>query len=498
MIKRKPAICRKNADGPRSERLTFFMQAYIITIDCRRLRGTAKRPRAARFDRIVNALYNGATGLAKRKGWVKMAKVYIRAGMSPLEPISVSEAIQKNAFLLNSGNLVFQYSVFRTLMRDDTQFIVRTTEQVLQTPGELERIQQECDFAIFPLANAFRKDYNLKQDTEFIRRVKIPCVVIGCGLQARKPEDIAKGFSFDEDVRAFVSAVLDKSAMLGLRGEYTAEYFKRLGFAPERHFTVIGCPSFFLHGPEMPAPRLTQINRETRFSFNTRALQPEAMDRVLARAEAQYPNYHLVLQLRRELAMLAFGTLRAHMKPNSDKSGHYPYTRFHRDVRNKKAIAFTSARAWFDYMHTIDYSFGSRFHGNAAAFINGTPAFVVTSDTRTEELCRYGQVAHMRMSDLTPDSDVRDLLEKADFSGVCRGHAQRFSHYLDFLNQNGVPHIYSETLHPKTVPFDEAIRRQREYGRVYRGCLPAGTALLNGIRLYADALRKHLHKTVAI
>lgn len=405
-----------------------------------------------------------------------MTRIYIRAGMSPLEPVSVGDAVQHDLFGLNTGNLVFQYSTFRTLMREGTEFDARWPKQVFGEPGGVERLNETCDFAVFPMADAFRSDYSLKPLTEMIRRLRIPCVVIGCGLKTRSPENIKKGFPFDDDVRAFMDAVLEKSALVGLRGEYTADYLQRLGYVPERHFTVIGCPSLYLNGPVMPEPRVRPIDESTRLSINTRMTQNPALNRLIRDAEARFPDYHLVQQVRWELAMIAYGTPNIVRAKGKDTTGFYPFFPWHRDVRNGRAIGFTEARTWFDYMQNVDYSFGSRIHGNITAMINGVPSYVFTTDTRMEELCRWANINYMHADDVTDAMDIRDILEGTDFTSVCRGYRQRFDHYVDFLDQNGLPHIYQNGKNPERPPLDAALEKLPMGGLVRQGCMPAAEA----------------------
>ena len=423
-----------------------------------------------------------------------MKTIYVRAGISPLEPRSIEDTLRQNLIGWNSGNLVYQYSVFRTLMREDTRFYYRPIRPLCNDPAETERLNGECTCAILPLANAFRPGFSLKPLAALVRRLKIPCAVVGIGLQATRPEQIREGFPFDDEVREFVDAVLEKSALLGLRGEYTAEYLQRLGYAPERHFTVIGCPSLYVNGAKLPEPRVAPITPATRFSINTISRQPAAMNGLIRQTQRQYPDFHLVLQEQRELSMLAFGTVGALPGKDGDRTGFYPYTPLHRDVRGDRAIGFTEARSWFDYMKGVDYSFGSRLHGNLAAVIAGTPAFVFTSDLRTEEICRYNNIPHMPVDALKAGTDIRDLLEQADFKGVCRDYDKRFAHFVDFLNLNGISHIYQETPEPEAVPFDLAMARLPMGGYVHHGCLPAGVALKNGFAFYSAKLKKRLKR----
>lgn len=396
-----------------------------------------------------------------------MRKILIRTGMSPLETPDIDHVLQIDRIGGNSGNLMFQYSVYRTLMTESTEFTSRYFRIDNCDEAFIEQVNAEYDCVILPLANCFRPDYRLRQIAAFVRRMKIPCVVIGCGLQADSYAQIRRGFAFDEAAKELVSAVLEKSAMLGLRGEMTAEYLKQLGFVPERHFTVTGCPSLFSRGAALPEVRPLTLTKDSRISINTKMKQPKALNRLISDAVTEYPDHHIVMQTHAELAMLRYGV------PIVDKSfarrdgnAYYPRTDRHPAVRSGRAIAFVNARAWHMYMQQKDLCFGSRIHGNVCAVLNGTPAFVFTTDTRTEELCRYHGIAHMAASELRGGEDIRSIVEKADFNGVHRGYAQRFEHFVDFLNANSLQHIYRDTPVPQDVPFDRAAAALPEWGRI--------------------------------
>ena len=400
-----------------------------------------------------------------------MRKILIRTGTSPMDTPGIDAVLQKDMIGSNSGNLIYQYSVYRTLMTEGTEFTSRYFSASNCDDAYMEKINSEYDCVILPLANAFRENFALKPLTEFINKLKIPCVVIGCGLQAKNMEQIHAGFPYDDDARNFVSAVLDHSAMLGLRGEMTAEYLKKLGFTPEQHFTVTGCPSLYTRGLALPQPRMNELNTDSRISINTCAIQPKPLHSLIARTIAEYPNYHMVFQKWDELALLRYGVpVVANSFASKDGNAYYPRTLRHESVRNGRSIGFVNAQAWHTYMQQKDFSFGSRIHGNIVAVLNGTPAFVFTTDTRTEELCRYHNIQHMSAKQVQEGWNIRDVYEKADFASVNRGHEERFRHFVDFLNANGLEHIYSDTLTPDSVPFDRALEQLPDWGRVqYEG-----------------------------
>ena len=164
----------------------------------------------------------------------------MRAGMSPLSSVPAWKVLTNNNIGNNLGNLLFPYSLFRTLTLEDVQIDTQKTEKKFSRK-DIARFNQEYDCLILPYANAFRRSFkdSLKVVTRLVWQLRIPCIVTGVGFQ-RGTKDTWKDPELDRIVKAFMKAVLHKSALVGVRGEGTAEYLKGLGFVPEKHFTVIG------------------------------------------------------------------------------------------------------------------------------------------------------------------------------------------------------------------------------------------------------------------
>src|SRR5699024_5258954 len=135
-------------------------------------------------------------------------------------------------------------SVFRTLMTKDT---VITPDYYKIDHTKADEINEKYDCYVIPLADAFRKDFvpSLRKYTKLIKKLKIPVVVIGVGLRAPFEPNLKEGFPFDEDVKAFVKAVLEKSNIIGLRGQITSDYLISLGFKEGKNNKFIFFPYMF-------------------------------------------------------------------------------------------------------------------------------------------------------------------------------------------------------------------------------------------------------------
>ncbi len=378
-----------------------------------------------------------------------MKKIYMRAGMAPTELFSPYEVLTQNILGANVGNLLYQYSVCRTLYTQDTEIITNRYRYNL-TDKDIARINEECSCFVIPLADAFRDTFvdELRKITAIVKKLTIPCVVVGVGLRAPFEPKLDEGFKFDNDVKEFVKAVLEKSSMLGLRGEITSEYLTTLGFKEGRDHTVIGCPSLYAAGRELII-RDTTINQFSKISVNSSSTTPYNVQQFTFNNAARFQDSTFIPQIVKELSTLYSGkhfTSAAH--------SIYPSTIADDFYKNNKIKYFLNAFSWFDFLKTVDLSFGSRLHGTIAGLLSGTPSIVIPKDARIRELSAYHNMNKFDASSINPTDNILDLIEGMDFKQPCKVHAANFDHFIDFLEANGLEHIYKEDRDLKVVPYD--------------------------------------------
>ena len=392
-----------------------------------------------------------------------MRKMLIWSRMTPLTRENPADLLLKNKINTNSGNLLFYEGVVRAIYKDDLQLDPFFYEDVDRLIAAAESVNAEYAAVIIPLANAFRKSYMqpLRSLTRFIRAVKIPCYVIGVGMQADKAEELASARSFDGDVKAFVDAVLEKSPMLGLRGEYTADYLRRLGYADERHFRVIGCPSAYIRGPEAVQCNPKDFADIRRASFHSKSELPQDVHAWIEsglRTMEQQAECIFVPQILYEFWQMYFGYRRGR-RMRSMAPAYYPMDKGHPLYRSGRMRGFLSARDWIDHMGEVDLAFGSRIHGSMAAVNAGTPAIVLAADLRIEELARYHGVPFVSRAEAA-QTDIRCAYARADFGAFARKYDENFRRFVSFLDDCGIEHIYKEN--PPVwgaAPLDMAISR---------------------------------------
>ena len=359
---------------------------------------------------------------------------------------------------------------------------------------DIDRINETYDAYVVPLADAFRDDFanKLNNYANLFRKLKIPCYVIGVGLRAPYEPQISSGYAFDESVKNFVSAALERSAMIGLRGEITGAYLESLGFRPEKDFTVIGCPSMYTFGRQLHQ-RPLQLTETSRISVNYSTTATEEMMQFLFEVTQKYPNSQYVGQRTAELATLYVG------KENLKKADpYYPSSLLHPLYRQNKVRVFSSANSWFRNMESVDLSIGGRLHGNVAAVLSGAPIIIIPHDARMRELTAYHDFPCVPANQLLPDMELDEVAASVDLSSHLRKQPQNFEHFVDFLNLNGICHIYQENPNRRSAPIDTLLPEVMDTYD-YLGFEPATVCsreeILDRVLTYSDNLnRKQMNK----
>ena len=364
-----------------------------------------------------------------------MKRILLRSGKDPFEIASPEATIESNIIADNCGNLVFMEAAHKILSAPGVEVVA---DRLSLSPRDAARINAEYDAYVVPLANAFRISYEplLIRLTQVIERLRIPVVILGVGAQGTVDYDTERLKPIERSVRAFTRAVLDRSPAIGVRGELTRDYLVGLGF---RDAEVIGCPSMFMWGADLRVEkRLPQLERDARVSLNV-SPYVKAMGKVVMANVERYPNLTYVAQDIATLELLVWG------EPAKAAAMHslVPVHGSHPLFAQRRARLYLDPWPWISDLGTADFSFGTRIHGNIAALLAGTPAYVFAHDSRTLELARYFGIPHRAMRDVPADVDPADLYAEADFRALNDGHPARLATFLDYLSRNGLDHIFA-------------------------------------------------------
>jgi len=373
-------------------------------------------------------------------------RILLRAHQRPFDTYDPVQTLARNTIGDNVGNLLFSHSTYRLLSTNTAK--ITTNRFLTPDPGWLN---ENFDVVVLPLANAFRHSFvpTLEQITKIIERLRIPVVVLGVNAQLRSGADEPVG-NIGSSVTAFVKAVLHNSPSIGVRGELTSTYLARLGFGGEE-VTVIGCPAMFTYGPSLPKLReVDHLDRESPISMNV-SPYVRGIGKLVETQSEKYPNLVYTAQDIATLGMLLTGRYRSSLPVRNG----VPHSITHPLVSSGRTVMPVSVPAWLDYLEGFQFSFGTRIHGNIAALLAGTPAFVLSHDSRTAELAEYHRIPQQRFKQLADDFDAAELYQRADFAAIGQAHPERWQRFSQFLGQHNLQHIYEDGARPSD--FDQRI-----------------------------------------
>lgn len=383
-----------------------------------------------------------------------MKRFLIRSGINPLETADISEIMILDLLGGNSGNLIYSNSLFRSLMVDDT--VAFACDKYLLGANDADWINENFDSYIIPLADLFRpkNDREINRMKSLVKKLTIPCIIIGVGIRANSKKEIENGFAFDDTAKEFIDAVLEKSAIIGIRGEITAKYFKKLGYAEDRDFMIIGCLSMYTYGNKLKRKALL-LNSQSKISVNENVLSSGNTLNFLNKILDDYPNSYFLPQRIDELWTLYAARKYAFLS----KKPMYPNSIESKIYSENRVKMFLNAKQWMDFLKTTDLSIGSRLHGNIAAIQAGTPSIIIPHGARMAELVDYHKLPHISQKNLEKCKTLHDVIEQVDFESMYKCHSENFARYKAFLKMNGLDTIFNNSDYVENAPYDIAMSR---------------------------------------
>lgn len=357
----------------------------------------------------------------------------MRSGVSIFDDYSTFDFVLQDKFGSNTGNLLFAYSMEKALSTENTEVV--SNHYSLNTK-DCEKINDEYSAFVIPLANAFRpNNIELERLVSFVEKLKIPCVITGVGCQLPYEPDLSITYPFDDTVKKLCSIVLDKSASIGVRGEITFDYLKKLGF--EKHVRIIGCPSAYMNGGKLPVPRTSKyLERNSKVIFNADKNVGKDVWALLNQSFSMFNDYYFVPQGHGDLRLLYSGNVMKEVEID------YPVNNRHLLIKDNRERVFTNVPEWINFYKDVDFVFGTKIHGTIVGILSGAPSYIIVSDSRTRELAEFYNIQHCSVESLNETTSIQSLYNEASFDSVLKDFDKKFDHFIDFLHENDLESCY--------------------------------------------------------
>lgn len=353
------------------------------------------------------------------------------------ESFDYSQPYNKAMFYMgaNSGNNVFQYSLQSILSNSNNETAVDM--RLLHELGisiedkYYDEINNNFDCVVFSPANVlanFAKKIVLPRWTRNFENIKIPIYAIGLGAQSDKNFSMDYLKDIKDEACAFIKTVLKNNGFIGVRGEFSAECMKKLGFREKQDFSIIGCPSMFLTGGVKIDKKVIKQEEFIPLINGFRAWNNNEFHKYFKK----YPKSIFVCQ--EEFYRLLY-------KQNELTWKEYQYlyddeNKFFNMYKENRIKLYGTFQSWYHDIKDlgINFSFGCRIHGNIVPLLAGIPAFIDAFDSRTKELAQYFDIPYGDFKPLeTPDP--YELYEKADYSKFNKNFKEKYEKFENFTKQ---------------------------------------------------------------
>lgn len=98
-----------------------------------------------------------------------------------------------------------------------------------------DEINANFDHLVLPFANAFRVSFRntLDRYSEMIEKLRVPVTVLGVGAQTDLDYSGGNLDPIMKSTTRFVRAVVERAPAIGVRGEFTYDFLRRLGFSDD-------------------------------------------------------------------------------------------------------------------------------------------------------------------------------------------------------------------------------------------------------------------------
>jgi hypothetical protein len=329
---------------------------------------------------------------------------------------------------LNSGNNVFQFSLQKMMLSPYQQVEPITLRYFF---SHIDEINERFDAVVYSPANMlapWMKNTGLLHWTRAFKKMKIPAYFVGVGSQADNYYNLDFVNDFKQEGYDFISSLLETGGALGVRGYFTAEVVKQLGFS-DADINTIGCPSLLMNGPNLKIKK----KKITRNEFNP-ILNGNKFwfDGKFHKIFGLYPNSIFICQ------DLLYRLLYDKSSITEKDAEYIRGNLFSYLFKKHRVRLYCDYLAWHNEIITggFNFSIGTRIHGNIVSLLAGIPCYIDSFDSRVREMAEYFDIPNGHVNS---DEDIYDIYSEVSYLKFNATFSDKFYQFKKFMNANGLP-----------------------------------------------------------
>ncbi len=372
-------------------------------------------------------------------------RIAIVSDGDPFLPVDYSLAGEdaRRSMGWNSGNRVFQFAIRKMTLTDKAQVEFVSLERIFKYP---EDVDAEYDAIVYSPANILSLEFRryLEQWAELVlTRIKHASIYfIGCGSDG-KPGDAAKVAS---GIRVagyqLIKGILDSGGAIALRGNYTANVVKKIGFS-DRDFVVLGCPSLYMNGRGLHIEKPQLSRKKIKPILNGSLVWLNSKYHCLFR---EYTKSIFICQ------DLAWNLLYDGQSICKRDAYYLQSTLFERLYMNKRIRLYGDCVPWIKDIKNEGYNFsyGSRIHGNIVSLLAGIPAYISAENARVWELAHFFKIPH-DLANRDEKPDIYKIYELANYDDFNKFFPQKYDNFVTWFHDHDLPCFEDKTYIEKAI-----------------------------------------------
>lgn len=371
-----------------------------------------------------------------RYGWHHQFESRVRMFTRPyIAGIDGDAAVKKNVPLAdvlgkfgnNTGNIMFSESLYRNI-----KGAVRGTFSF--SKEDLDG----CDAIVLGAANWMNPHSDFSDLAARIEATGLPCIIVGIGAQSNVAKTIPV---IHPGMMRLIKYAADSSNMISTRGGFSSRVLNHYGIS---NCLATGCPSLLLSGASTHVrPSPSSVSSDEVVIHSTRHLwsPADAFQASLYRV-AISEGYDILLQS--ELADMYYALGRTNNPEILAKASPVLENVYGQPIESIAKYLVSSGKVpmpfdqWINYLKTKKFSFGTRLHGTIASLLAGTPAVLITHDSRTVETAEAMSIPTIPASDIGERLDINNLLSRASFAAFESGYERYRQNFKAFFHLNGI------------------------------------------------------------
>ncbi len=402
-------------------------------------------------------------------------KICLLGDKNQFLPFNYRQPSQKALEMMgfNSGNNVFGFALQKMTLTENRCVDMLPLSYFF---NHIEEINEKYEAILYSPANILApwcKNTGLKYWTDALKVIKLPTYFVGIGTQATDYNNFDFIKEFKEEGYNFIKLLLETGGQIAIRGYFTGEVIKKLGFS-EHDFSVIGCPSLFMNGANLRIEKKNLQNKEIKPIFNGNHFWfTDKFHKIFG----QYSNSIFICQ------DLLYRLLYSPSELNDDDADYLRSDLFEWLFKSHRVRLYCDYLSWQKDIinEKFNFSIGSRIHGNIVSILAGIPSYIDTCDARVREMAEFFDIPHGNIS--SENIDLYKIYQDISFYKFNATFSEKFNNFKKFMNRNGIPCFenqqyiddYISQLHfksPTYISSDKEIHEftNKHWDKYYPGC----------------------------